>query len=89
MKQIILDTNAVRYFYQIECCNGEGVRDKVMKKYYFDKQKYVQFLRTVSSISIPATTKFELFFQAYRKGEPDLLVKYNELTAEQFIDLQE
>ena len=31
MKQIILDTNAVRYFYQIECCNGEGVRDKVMK----------------------------------------------------------
>ena len=75
MKQIILDTNAVRYFYQIECCNGEGVRDKVMKKYYFDKQKYVQFLRTVSSISIPATTKFELFFQAYRKGEPDLLVK--------------
>ena len=34
MKQIILDTNAVRYFYQIECCNGEGVRDKVMKKYY-------------------------------------------------------
>lgn len=80
MKQIILDTNAVRYFYQIECCNGEGVRDKVMKKYYFDKQKYVQFLRTVSSISIPATTKFELFFQAYRKGEPDLLVKYNELT---------
>ncbi len=43
MKQIILDTNAVRYFYQIECCNGEGVRDKVMKKYYFDKQKYVQF----------------------------------------------
>ena len=58
-----LDTNAVRYFYQIECCNGEGVRDKVMKKYYFDKQKYVQFLRTVSSISIPATTKFELFFK--------------------------
>lgn len=80
MKQIILDTNAVRYFYQIECCNGEGVQDKVMKKYHFNKQKYVQFLRTVSSISIPATTKFELFFQAYRKGEPDLLVKYNELT---------
>ena len=24
--------------------------------------------------------QFELFFQAYRKGEPDLLVKYNELT---------
>ena len=68
MKQVILDTNAVRYFYQIECCNGEGVRDKVMKKYHFDKQ-YIQFLRTVSSISIPATTKFELFFQAYRKGE--------------------
>lgn len=80
MKQIILDTNALRYFYQIECCNGEGVRDKVMKKYYFDKQKYIQFLRTVSSISIPATTKFELFFQAYRKGEPDLLLRYNELT---------
>ena len=53
MKQVILDTNAVRYFYQIECCNGEGVKDKVMKKYYFDNQKYVQFLRTVSSISIP------------------------------------
>jgi len=80
MKQVILDTNAVRYFYQIECCNGEGVRDKVMKKYHFDKQKYIQFLQTVSSISIPATTKFELFFQAYRKGEPDLLLKYNELT---------
>lgn len=80
MKQVILDTNAVRYFYQIECCNGEGVRDKVMKKYHFDKQKYIQFLRTVSSISIPATTKFELFFQAYRKGEPDLLLRYNELT---------
>ena len=80
MKQVILDTNAVRYFYQIECCNGEGVQDKVMKKYHFDKQKYIQFLRTVSSINIPATTKFELFFQAYRKGEPDLLLKYNELT---------
>lgn len=80
MKQVILDTNAVRYFYQIECCNGEGVRHKVMRKYYFDKQKYIQFMRTVSSISIPATTKFELFFQAYRKGEPDLLIKYNDLT---------
>ena len=80
MRQVILDTNAVRYFYQIECCNGEGVQDKVMKKYHFDKQKYIQFLRTVSSINIPATTKFELFFQAYRKGEPDLLLKYNELT---------
>lgn len=31
MRQVILDTNAVRYFYQIECCNGEGVQDKVMK----------------------------------------------------------
>lgn len=80
MKQIILDTNAVRYFYQIECCNGEGVRDKVMKKYYFDKQKICPIFANDSSISIPATTKFELFFQAYRKGEPDLLVKYNELT---------
>lgn len=80
MKQVVLDTNALRYFYQIECCNGEGVRDKVMKKYHFDKQKYIQFLRTVSSISIPATTKFELFFQAYRKGEPDLLLRYNDLT---------
>ena len=39
MRQVILDTNAVRYFYQIECCNGEGVQDKVMKKYHFDKQK--------------------------------------------------
>ena len=36
-----------------------------------------QFLR---NMHIPATTKFELFFQAYRKGEPDLLIKYNELT---------
>lgn len=80
MKQVVLDTNALRYFYQIECCNGEGVRDKVMKKYHFDKQKYIQFLRTVSSISIPSTTKFELFFQAYRKGEPDLLLRYNDLT---------
>ena len=80
MKQVILDTNAIRYFYQIECCNGEGVRDKVMRQYYFDQHKYIQFLRTVSSINIPATTKFELFFQAYRKGEADLLFKYNELT---------
>ena len=52
MKQVILDTNAIRYFYQIECCNGEGVRDKVMRQYYFDQHKYIQFLRTVSSINI-------------------------------------
>lgn len=80
MKHIILDTNAVRYFYQIECCAGEGVRDKVMKKYYFDRQRYFQFLRTVSSINILASTYLELFFQAYRKGDPNLLFKYNQLT---------
>ena len=63
MKQVILDTNAVRYFYQIECCNGEGVRHKVMRKYKFYKQKYIQFMRTVTSITIPATTKYELNLQ--------------------------
>ena len=25
MRQVILDTNAVRYFYQIECCNGDSI----------------------------------------------------------------
>ena len=63
MRQVILDTNAVRYFYQIECCNGEGVQDKVMKKYHFDKQKYIQFLRTVSSITFRQQRNLNSFFR--------------------------
>ncbi len=62
MRKILLDTNALRYLYQI-IANEETPLQIMGKSFY--KEKYLEFVSRSEYVLLPSESLFELFLQSY------------------------